>query len=219
MPDSAAGSAPHQRGAGVRLRPGLAPDASAVAALHRDLIAEGFLSSLGERFLCRLYRRVALSDDAFVLVAEDDDEVVGFIAGALSLGRLYRRFVLRDGAAVALGSPLRLAGAWRRVLETLRHGVDGEDGTPGAELLAVAVAPAWRGRGVGARLVSAFQAELTGRGVDASQVVVGADNAPAIAMYRRAGFTPARTFELHKGTASVLMAHVGTGAAPTPPTP
>ena len=46
--------------------------------------------------------------------------------------------------------------------------------------------------------------------------MVGADNAAAIAMYRRAGFTPAHTFEMHRGTESVLMAH--RGAAPCGPT-
>jgi len=50
-------------------------------------------------------------------------------------------------------------------------------------------------------------------------VVVGADNAAAIAMYRRAGFVPARTFELHRGTTSLLMEHAGAGSAAPPPRP
>ena len=40
------------------VRPGPRRDASAVASLHARLIAEGFLSSLGPRFLTRLYRRI-----------------------------------------------------------------------------------------------------------------------------------------------------------------
>jgi ribosomal protein S18 acetylase RimI-like enzyme len=36
-------------------------------------------------------------------------------------------------------------------------------------------------------------------------VVVGADNAAAIGLYNRAGFTSSRAFEMHKGTMSVLM--------------
>ncbi len=69
----------------------------------------------------------------------------------------------------------------------------------------MAVDPQWRGRRVGRQLVEAFLQELEDRGVGSAHVVVGADNAPAIAMYRRAGFTPARTFEMHRGTPSVLM--------------
>jgi len=219
MPDSAPGSPPDQRRAPVRLRRGAPSDAAAVAAMHHELIAEGFLSSLGQRFLRRLYRRVALSDDAFVLVAEADATPVGFIAGAVSLGRLYRRFAARDAVVVVLGSLPRLVAAWRRALETLRHG-DEPAGSPGAaELLSVAVRPQWRGRGVGARLVTGFLAEVAGRGADASRVVVGADNAAAIAMYRRAGFVPARTFELHRGTTSLLMEHAGAGSAAPPPRP
>ncbi|HUI03239.1 MAG TPA: GNAT family N-acetyltransferase [Acidimicrobiales bacterium] len=219
MPDSAAGSPPDQRGAPVRLRRGDPSDAPVVAALHHELIAEGFLSSLGPRFLRRLYRRVALSGDSFLLVAEVDAVPVGFIAGSVSLGRLYRRFIVRDGVAAALGSARQLLGAWRRALETLRHGGEGGAGAPAAELLAVAVAPAWRGRGVGARLVTGFLAEVAAMAGDASRVVVGAENATAIAMYRRAGFTAARTFELHPGTTSLLMEHggAGTGARPAAP--
>jgi ribosomal protein S18 acetylase RimI-like enzyme len=47
-------------------------------------------------------------------------------------------------------------------------------------------------------------------------VVVGSGNAAAIALYRQAGFTPTRTFEMHRGTQSVLMeTTVPTGAVPS----
>ncbi len=75
----------------------------------------------------------------------------------------------------------------------------------GGELLAVAVDPRWRARHVGRALVDAFLAELDRRAVTSAHVVVGADNAPAIALYGRAGFTPAHTFEMHRGIESVLM--------------
>jgi len=183
-----------------------------VAELHASLIGDGFLSSLGPRFLARLYRRVVRSDDAFVLVVDAGGRPVGFIAGAMALGRLYRRFVVRDGVAAVAAAPLRLAGALPRVLETLRHGGD-DDGGGGAELLAVAVDPAFRGARLGTVLVEGFLAEVARRGGGRAQVVVGADNAPAIAMYRRSGFAEVRAFELHPGTTSLVLA-AATAAAP-----
>jgi len=192
------------------VRAGALGDAGAVAELHARLISDGFLSSLGPRFLHRLYRRMVLSDGSFLLVAEGDGAVVGFVAGSTAVGRLYRDFLVRDGVAATLRAPLRLATALPRVLETLRHGRDpGADGPgPGAEggeLLAVAVDPRWRGRRLGGQLVDGFLGELERRGATSGRVVVGADNAAAVAMYRRAGFAPARTFEFHRGVASVLM--------------
>jgi ribosomal protein S18 acetylase RimI-like enzyme len=175
-----------------------------VAALHAGLISEGFLASLGPRFLGRLYRRVACSEGSFVLVAEADSVTIGFIAGSVAVGRLYRDFVVRDGLLAGLSAPGRLVRAWPRVLETLRH-PSGDGAAVGGELLAVAVDPAWRGRRVGGRLVESFLDELEQGGVTRAHVVVGATNDGAVAMYRRAGFRAARTFEMHKGTPSLLM--------------
>jgi len=204
MPGSAAGPAGGAGDDPTPLRAGRPDDAAAVAALHAGLITEGFLSSLGPRFLARLYRRIALGPGSFILVAEGDGAPVGFIAGAVALSRLYRTFLVRDGVAAFLSAPVRLTGALPRVLETLRHGRNGP-ATKGAELLAVAVDPAWRGRHLGQRLVAAFLDELEHRRVSDAHVVVGSDNAAAIAMYRRAGFAPAATFEMHRGTASMLL--------------
>ncbi len=135
--------------------------------------------------------------------------LAGFLAGALDLRALYRRFALRHGLAAALPSLPRLVGALPQVWETVRHGAGPAADTAGAELLSVAVDPAWQGRHVGALLVAGFLDELDRRGVSTSQVVVGADNAPAVALYDRAGFAPVRTFELHRGTTSLLMRRPG----------
>jgi len=200
------------------VRTGALGDAGAAAELHARLISDGFLSSLGPRFLHRLYRRIVLSDGSFLLVAEGGGAVVGFVAGSTAVGRLYGDFLRRDGVAATLQAPLRLAMALPRVLETLRHGRGaGTDasgpGAVGGELLAVAVDPRWRGRRLGGRLVEGFLDELESRGATSGRVVVGADNAAAVAMYRRAGFAPARTFEFHRGVASLLM------ETPVPPVP
>jgi ribosomal protein S18 acetylase RimI-like enzyme len=176
------------------------------------LINEGLLSSLGPRFLGRLYHRITRAEGSFLLIAETRESIVGFIAGSVSVGRLYRSFLLRDGVAAFLSAPVRLVLSAPRVLETLRHGRGGEV-VEGGELLAVAVDPTWRGQHVGGQLVEAFLREIEERGLSGAHVVVGADNAAAIAMYRRAGFAPARTFELHRGTESLVMQTVVPGRA------
>jgi ribosomal protein S18 acetylase RimI-like enzyme len=192
-------------GAGpVSVRTGMARDASAAALLHAQLISGGFLSSLGSRFLRRLYRRIAGASGSFLLIAESGGSTIGFVAGSVDVGRLYRSFLLRDGVAAGLSAPVRLVSALPRVLETLNHG-RGADGPDGGELLAVAVDPSWRGRHVGRQLVEGFLEELERRDQHGAHVVVGADNATAITMYARAGFSPTRTFEMHRGIRSILM--------------
>jgi ribosomal protein S18 acetylase RimI-like enzyme len=225
----------------VEVHTGGTADAAAAARLHAEQIAEGFLASLGPRFLTHLYRRIALHPSSFLLVAtdggvtvnagaaddrraaedigvaEDGERCCGFIAGSVDVGGLYRSFLRHDALRATASALPRLVRQWRFALQTLRHGSDGPDG---AELLSVAVAPSERGRGIGARLVTAFLTELGRRHVDRAHVVVGASNEPAQALYRGAGFAEDRRFELHPGTTSVLMTWTGdTGEGGPEPTP
>jgi ribosomal protein S18 acetylase RimI-like enzyme len=188
---------------GLVLRTGTPGDAAAAAALHAQQIGEGFLTILGPSFLCRLYRRVARAPGSFLLVVEDEATIVGFLAASTDLASLYRSFILRDGAAAAFTCGGRLLRSWRRVTETIRYDTGGA--ANGAELLAIAVDPAVRGRGVGTLLVDGFLVEIGRRRQGAAHVVVAADNEKAIALYRQAGFRTAERFELHPGTKSLLM--------------
>lgn len=190
----------------VVVRAGRAQDSAGAGSLHAERISEGFLSHLGPRFLARLYRRITLVPDSFLLVAERHGDTVGFIAGSADVSGLYRSFVVRDGIPAALGSAGHLIVGWRRVVETLRHGSANGAGTGrGAELLAIAVQHDQSGRGTGQMLVEAFLTEVSRRGHTAAHVVVGADNSPAISLYRRAGFAESGRLELHPGTESLLM--------------
>ena len=199
------------------VRPGTETDAGPAATLHASQISDGFLSSLGRSFLTRLYRRIVRSPNSFLFVAEADGDALGFIAGTEDVRELYRSFLVRDGIVATVTALPQVLRSSRRVLETLRYGAGSGGGTeraqshageaelPKAELLAIAVAPAARGRGAGRALVDAFTAELTRRGVPGARVVVGADNDSAIRLYERCGFTKAARIEVHRGTPSQVL--------------
>lgn len=57
-----------------------------------------------------------------------------------------------------------------------------------AELLTLAVAPEAQRRGLGARCLAGYEAEAAARGAALSHLEVAADNAAALALYRRAGY-------------------------------
>ncbi len=192
----------------MTVRPARAADAPRLAELHETRMAEGFLSELGPRFLRILYRRIVASPDAFAFVVEeplgDTATVVGFAAGALDVGDLYKRFVLRDGVIAGIAAAPRLLGSWRRVLETLRYpGSTGD--LPDAEILSVAVDPRATGRGVGTHVVEAATSEFRRRGVVAAKVVTGADNVAALALYSRCGFVRREQIAVHEGTPSEVL--------------
>jgi ribosomal protein S18 acetylase RimI-like enzyme len=191
------------------IRPATESDAAAAARLHASLISDGFLSSLGPAFLTRLYRRIVLEPASFMFVAAGDDSVpAGFIAGTEDTGRLYRAFLLHDGPGTAIRSLGPLARNGRRVVETLRYpraAPAAGPALPKAELLAMAVAPGQRGRGLGAALVARFQDEMGQRQPGGACVTVGAANTTAASLYRRCGFRLRTTIEVHRGAPSELL--------------
>jgi ribosomal protein S18 acetylase RimI-like enzyme len=189
----------------VTLRPGQPHDAAAIAGLHADRIGEGFLVTLGPRFLRRLYRRIALSPSAVLVVADSGERIVGFVAAATSTRRLYGEFLARDALPAGLAAAPSVVRAPRRVWETLRYGNERDDDLPPAEILSIAVAADAGGQGIGGRLLSAAQQELTQLGAPHARVVTAVGNEAAIAMYERAGFQRRSRTEVHAGVPQEVL--------------
>jgi len=181
-------------------------DVDAVAALHADRIAEGFLVTLGPAFLRRLYGRIVRSPRAFVLIADSPARrVEGYVAVADDTRELYREFVLHDGVRAGLAAAPAVLRAPRTVFETLRYGFRSDDGVAGAEILATAVASDRAGHGVGSRLVRAAVDELRRRGARTAHVVTATDNRAAARAYEHGGFRPSGHREVHRGVAQQLL--------------
>lgn len=181
-----------------------------VARLHAEGIHQGFLSTLGERFLALLYEAMDTAPASVLLTHVEEGQVVGFVSGSHGLGPVYRALLRR---------PLRLAGAlwpvllapaklWR-VLEILRHsaGSEATRDLPTAELVSIVVAPDWRGRQVAERLYDALAAHFAAEGTAAFRIVVGEALAPAHRFYRRMGAVPAAEVTVHGGARSVVYVH------------
>ena len=188
-----------------RIRPARPDDTAAVAGLHAE-IATGFLPRLGTGFLRRLYRALIEWPDADVLVAEDRAGPVGLVAATGDTAAFYRFFLRRHGLLAALAALPRLVrpSVLRRAVETLRYG-GGETSTVPAELLAVAVSAEMRGRGVGGRLLAEMEACYRRRRLPSVRVVVGADNAASLALFRSAGFVDAGEVAVHAGEPSLEL--------------
>lgn len=182
------------------VRPAVAADAGTIARLHAEAIAEGFLPSLGHRFLRLLYLRILADPGSFAYVVEDAQGVAGFVAATESTRDLYRSFLRHDGARAALHAAPKLARSPRRVWETWRYGAGDEHvALPQAEVLATAVAPRAQGTGLGTRLLDATISEFATRQVTEAMVVTASTNDAARHLYERAGFLANGSTEVHAG--------------------
>lgn len=189
----------------VQTRPATTADATRTAALHAAGIGEGFLPRLGPGVLRLLHRRMAIDPSSFLIVAESDGCVGGFVAGTTDTARLYKAFLRSDGVKAAVLAAPRAPRLWRRAVETLRYPQRADQAWPRAELLAIAVDEGMRGRGLGAQLTRSFQEEVVRRGADRAKVVVAEGNAPAIALYLSQGFRPLGRLDMHEGTRSEVL--------------
>lgn len=182
----------------------------AVAQLHIDNIDQGFLPVLGRDFLALMYECIDLDAKAELLVVEEDDRIIGFVSAASGLGGIYRKMLRRwwrltKALAPSLLHPARV----KRILEVLRYSAvpAPKDLLPSMELLSLAVAPEWRGKGSAQSLYRALVTRLNERGVDAFRIVVGASLAPAHRFYQRMGAGRATEVEVHGGEISTIYVH------------
>jgi ribosomal protein S18 acetylase RimI-like enzyme len=178
-------------------------DAIAAAGLHLQVLRDGFLSSLGHRFLAQMYRAIAISEEAVLLVAREDRSLVGFAAGAISPSAFYRHFLSRYALRSLpylmprLIRPTAVRGMW----EIARHLKEGGSGGP--QLLSIAVGPPARRAGLGLGLVMSLEQELRQRGAERLTVVVRSDNHPARAFFERLGFHPLGGLQVHRSERSL----------------
>jgi ribosomal protein S18 acetylase RimI-like enzyme len=180
-------------------------DAGAISALHASCIGEGFLVTLGPRFLRRLYGRVVSSSRAFAFVVDGPSSIVGYIACAIDTGAFYREFVAHDGLVAGAVALPRLLRAPRPVWETWRYGARADSSAAAAEVLALAVAPEARGLRIGRALVAVALGELRERGVASARVVTATGNMPAIRAYEHAGFRRSGSDEVHRGVRQEVL--------------
>lgn len=181
-----------------------------VGALHARNLDQGFLSTMGVDFLALMYQAIDEAPDSVLLVEQRADEVVGFVSGGIGMSAIYQRMLchpvrLARAMAPYILQPRRLL----RVLEILRYSRGGSirRDLPAAELLSIAVLPAWRGRQVAERLYLRLVEHFNESGISAFKITVGEGLVPAQRFYRRMGAVLAAEVQVHNGERSHVYLH------------
>lgn len=182
-----------------------------VAELHIECISQGFLTTLGPRFLALMYQAIDESTDSVLLVSRDGYDVVAFVAGtSRGMGPIYRG-LLRHWPAllVALLPSLVSPGRLWRILDVVRYSgrVARSTDLPMAELLSIGVDREARGKGHAAGLYQGLCAYFREKQVKAFKIVVGVSLDSAHRFYWRMGAHPASQLEVHRGELSTAFLH------------
>ncbi len=193
-----------------------------VAELHAMALPEGFLSTLGLRFLGDLYQLIQSSPCANVWVAElEDGRCIGFLSGTANVKACYSHVIRRGWARLAISAlmQVRRLEVLRRIWETVMYpnhssssgSPDRSDAIVPGELLSIAVSAEARGLGVGRKLVGALDVEMNRWEYRHShyRVVTDAADAKSNTFYQSLGFIYAHDFMHHGNKMSCYLKAAG----------
>lgn len=177
------------------------------ARLHIAAINQGFLPQLGESFLALMYRAIDESKAGLLITDIQDDRIVGFVSGCVSMRQIYAR-MLRHPLRLfcALAPSLLRPSRVKRILDILRYDGGGQPDTPlpHAELLSIAVDAAYRGQQRADALYQGLEQRFAALGEAAFKITVGQSLIPAHKFYTRMGASPVAEIEVHAGERSVV---------------
>jgi len=189
---------------GIVIRTARPADVETIVRLHADDLPTAFHTSLGPGFVRQLFMAQVRDPGCVVLVAEREEEIVGYVSGMLSMRAFQRRFIRRRGVPAALAAAPRLIRprVIRQAFETLTY-PDQTAGFPDADCAFIGV----RRRvppGLGAELVRSLIEGLGRKGARKAKGIVGVDNVAMNFMVRRVGFELRGEITLHDGSPSYV---------------
>lgn len=173
-------------------------DLKHIVEIHLRSFPNFFLTFLGPAFLTLLYKSIQSDSEGICLVALENGEIKGFVAGASRQSGFYDRLIKNKKWAFArasFGALARNPAIALRLLRALKLPQESESACAQASLMSIAVRPDTQGRGLGKRLVQAFGQELLGRGIFTFSLTTDKDNNEATnSFYRNLGFRLFRTY-------------------------
>lgn len=173
----------------ARLREATPADAEAFAAIAVEALADKYRPALGSAALAGATavarRGIAAAEQSRYTVAEVDGRIAGVVH--LALEPAADQDALSDVLAGAVGRLRALRAAVVFALLDPRHLPPGS-----AYVDELAVAPWARGRGIGRELLRSCVREAAAAGRSRVVLMVTADNAAALALYRSEGFETVR---------------------------
>lgn len=168
-------------------------DIGSIVNIHLQAFKDFFLSSLGKDFLKLYYSCFIKNSKAVVLVAESDNEIIGF-AAATSVSKGFNTSLVKENIfSFALISVKLLFTKPRALLRLVRNltktSDNGKFDDNYAELFSIGVLPAGQGKGIGKMLLSTIEHNLRDIGTQKLSLTTDYYNNTAVPFYQSMGYT------------------------------
>lgn len=178
-----------------------------VALIHKAEIKDGFLSTFTVSFLSRLYRSLANSPYSFLIVAIENNRVIGFICGGINTGKAMRRFILHHGLIVFPQVMFKMLSFrnMRKIFETLCYPAQKvNEMLPAPEILNFCVSGEAQGKGIGKKLFLALVDKFKALGIEEFKIVTSEEQKQAQKLYEKLSAVKVADIEIHNGTKSLV---------------
>lgn len=127
-----------------------------LAILHKAAFPRFFLTQLGIPFLKTLYTGYLEDADSGLIVAEEDNKVIGFIAYSNDYPRFYKGLIkhhIVKFALCSIGAAVRHPSVIKRLLGAFKKSDSVVKNEKYVELASICVDPSIEGKGVGSALI------------------------------------------------------------------
>lgn len=175
-------------------------EAPVAADLHIEGQPGTVLTTLGKEFLTALYAELSDSQHGLALVAVQEGQVVGIIAGATDTHALFKELIWKRGLRLAIPVARRLLrkpALLYRVLQTFTYPNKLRANPGDAEFLFMGVRSDMRRQGIASRMLEALIAALKERGATGLLSTVDVTNPRANPFHVKWGFQVIAQFDLY----------------------
>lgn len=175
----------------------------AIAELHKKAFPAFFLSQLGIPLLKTLYSCYIEDTESGIIVAEDCEIIVGFIAYSNDYPRFYKELIrnhLLKFAFCSLGAAMRHPSFIKRLFGAFKKSDSVTKNELYVELASICVDPQYKGRGIGSELIRYLKNMVDfNRFAYINLETDAVDNDLVNSFYKKNGFELARQYTTVQG--------------------
>lgn len=174
-----------------------------IVTIHLNTFTGFFLTFMGRGFLNQMYTSYCDYEEAGLLVAEEDEKAIGFLAYSSNFSGLYKFMIktrlIRFGW-YSIGAFFRRPSAFMHIISAFLKPGEAKREEKYVELSSIGVDPNIKSKGIGSLLIDSLK-----RKVDFTKFAYinletdAVDNEVAIHFYEKNGFVRERMFETDEG--------------------
>lgn len=176
---------------------------NSVADIHIATFQGFFLTFMGKGFLKLLYKSFCKHSKSGLLVAIDDNNLVGFLAYSEDYSDLYKYMIktrLLPFALYSIGAFFRKPKVFMHLIRAFLKPSETNRSEPYVEIASIGVAPESKGKGVGTKLIDTLKLKVDFKKYSYISLETDAvNNEIAIQFYKKNGFVIAKEYITSEG--------------------